>query len=189
MIAQLWIPIVSQSKVVSFGSTETPKLAVSLFHETTETNLFVSDSVKTNFGSSFGCFGMHRVSWGTLVDPNYHWEEIKPWHFHHSNMCLPMPSASSHPSTPTHSLHLSLAELTDHPNRCTILGADFSLHFKRWGGRLPPSEGRTVVSYTHTRIFGGHIIIPLMKTGTIEPSSFVIVLRSTGSFLCTVKNN
>jgi hypothetical protein len=42
------------SKVVSFSSTETHKLAVSLFHETTKTSLFVLDSVKTNIGSSFG---------------------------------------------------------------------------------------------------------------------------------------
>jgi hypothetical protein len=34
------------SKVVSFGSTKTLKLAVSQFQETSETSLFVSDSVK-----------------------------------------------------------------------------------------------------------------------------------------------
>jgi hypothetical protein len=39
------------SKVVSFGSTKTLKLAVSQFQETSETSLFVSDSVKTSFGS------------------------------------------------------------------------------------------------------------------------------------------
>ncbi len=38
------------SKVVSFSSIETSKLAVSLFRETTEINLFVSDSVETSFG-------------------------------------------------------------------------------------------------------------------------------------------
>jgi hypothetical protein len=36
------------SKFVSFG-TETPKQAVSLFRDTTETNPFVSDSVETSF--------------------------------------------------------------------------------------------------------------------------------------------
>jgi hypothetical protein len=41
----------------SFGSTEiTPKLAVSLFHETTKTNVFVSDSVETSFGE----FSLYR---------------------------------------------------------------------------------------------------------------------------------
>ncbi len=47
------------SKVVSLGSTETPKLAVLLCHETTETNLFVSDSVETSRGYNFGCFDMN----------------------------------------------------------------------------------------------------------------------------------
>jgi hypothetical protein len=37
------------SKFVSFSSTETPKQAVSLFRDTTETNPFVSDSVETSF--------------------------------------------------------------------------------------------------------------------------------------------
>jgi hypothetical protein len=41
------------SKVVSFSSTETHKLAVSLFHETTKTSLFVFDSVKTLYWFKF----------------------------------------------------------------------------------------------------------------------------------------
>jgi hypothetical protein len=41
-------PVVLHPKAVSFGSTETPKPAVLLFCETTETNLFVSDSVEKN---------------------------------------------------------------------------------------------------------------------------------------------
>ncbi len=52
----------STYKVVSFASTETPKLAVSLYRETTKTILFVSDSVETSFGSGFGCLDMNRVS-------------------------------------------------------------------------------------------------------------------------------
>ncbi len=40
--------------VVSFGPTQTPKLAVQLFHETTQTNLFISDSVETSCGSFEG---------------------------------------------------------------------------------------------------------------------------------------
>jgi hypothetical protein len=40
--------VVLHPKAVSFGSTETPKPAVLLFCETTETNLFVSDSVEKN---------------------------------------------------------------------------------------------------------------------------------------------
>ncbi len=51
-----------ESKVVRFGSTGTLKLAVLLFRETTETSLFVSDSVKTSFGS----FDTNRVSYDTL---------------------------------------------------------------------------------------------------------------------------
>ncbi len=50
------------SKVVSFGSAETPKLAVLLFRETAEANLLVSDSVEMSVSSSFGCFDMNRVS-------------------------------------------------------------------------------------------------------------------------------
>jgi hypothetical protein len=38
---------------VAFGSTKTPKLGVLLFSNTTETNLFVSDSVETIFGPGF----------------------------------------------------------------------------------------------------------------------------------------
>jgi hypothetical protein len=42
------------STVVSFGSIETPKLAVALFLKTTKTSsLFVSDNVKTSLGFSF----------------------------------------------------------------------------------------------------------------------------------------
>jgi hypothetical protein len=47
-------------KVDSFGSIETPKLAVSLFRETTKTNLFVSDSVKTSCGPSFSSFAINE---------------------------------------------------------------------------------------------------------------------------------
>jgi hypothetical protein len=52
------------SKVVSFGLTETPKLAVSLFRETSQTNLFVSD----NFETSSGSFGMNRVSYDSIAE-------------------------------------------------------------------------------------------------------------------------
>ncbi len=48
------------SKFVSFVSTETPKLAVSLFREAIETNLFVLDSVKTSFCSIVVCFFINR---------------------------------------------------------------------------------------------------------------------------------
>ncbi len=51
------------SKGVSFGWTKTPKLAVSLFRETTKTNLLVLNSVKISFGS----FDMNRVSYDTLL--------------------------------------------------------------------------------------------------------------------------
>ncbi len=50
------------SKVVGFGSTKTLKLADLLFRETTKTNLFVQDSVETNFGS----FDTNRFSQDTL---------------------------------------------------------------------------------------------------------------------------
>jgi hypothetical protein len=46
------------SKVVCFGLTETPKLTVSLFRETTETSLFILDSVKTSLSS----LDLNRVS-------------------------------------------------------------------------------------------------------------------------------
>jgi hypothetical protein len=36
-----------------FGLTETLTLVVSLFRETSETSLFVTDSVKTSFSSNF----------------------------------------------------------------------------------------------------------------------------------------
>jgi hypothetical protein len=49
------------SKVVINSLTKTPKLAVLLFRETTETNLFVSDSVNTNLGYSFDSVDMNRV--------------------------------------------------------------------------------------------------------------------------------
>ncbi len=49
-------------KVFRFGSTDALKLAVSLFRETTETNLFVSDSIETSFGSSFSFLDMNQVS-------------------------------------------------------------------------------------------------------------------------------
>ncbi len=39
-----------------------PKLAVSLFRETTETNLFVSNSLETSFISSYSCFDINQVS-------------------------------------------------------------------------------------------------------------------------------
>jgi hypothetical protein len=44
--------------MVGFGSTEAPKIAVSLFLETTQTNLFVSDSIKISF------------AWFFLYDPS-----------------------------------------------------------------------------------------------------------------------
>ncbi len=44
-----------------FRFNQTSKLAILLFRETTETNLFVSDSVKIRFGSSFTCFDINRV--------------------------------------------------------------------------------------------------------------------------------
>jgi hypothetical protein len=47
------------SRIASFSSIETSKLAVSLFCEIIKTNLFVLDSVKTSFGSSFGYFDMN----------------------------------------------------------------------------------------------------------------------------------
>jgi hypothetical protein len=50
--------VVSHPELVSFASTETPKLAVLLFPETTKTSLFVSYSVKTSFSS----FYTNRVS-------------------------------------------------------------------------------------------------------------------------------
>jgi hypothetical protein len=50
------------SNFLSFSSTETPKLAVFLFHETTETNPFVSDTVETSFGSSFDSFHTYELS-------------------------------------------------------------------------------------------------------------------------------
>jgi hypothetical protein len=53
-VGELWVGLCCYScftsKVVSFDSTETLKPAVSLFCETTETSLFVSDSVKISFG-------------------------------------------------------------------------------------------------------------------------------------------
>jgi hypothetical protein len=45
------------SKVISFGSTKTLKLVVSVFRETTETNLFFRIMLKNSFGS----FYMKRV--------------------------------------------------------------------------------------------------------------------------------
>jgi hypothetical protein len=50
-----------ESEVVGFGSTETLKLAVLLFCETTKISLFVLDSVKSGFGSSLVFFNMNRV--------------------------------------------------------------------------------------------------------------------------------
>jgi hypothetical protein len=44
-------------KVVSFSSTKTPKLAVLLFR-ITKTNFFVSNSIGTIFGLSFGSIDM-----------------------------------------------------------------------------------------------------------------------------------
>jgi hypothetical protein len=50
------------STVVSFGSIETPKVAVALFFKTTKTSsLFVSDSVKTSLGFSFCSFYMNKI--------------------------------------------------------------------------------------------------------------------------------
>jgi hypothetical protein len=54
--------VVSYLEFVIFATTETPKLAVLLFPDTTKTSLFVSDSVKTSFGS----FDKNRVSQDTL---------------------------------------------------------------------------------------------------------------------------
>ncbi len=46
------------SQVARFGSTQTPKLAVLLFRNTTETSLFVLNNVKTSLDS----FDMNQVS-------------------------------------------------------------------------------------------------------------------------------
>jgi hypothetical protein len=49
------------SKVVRFSFPKPLKIAISLFPETSETNLFVSDSVETSFGFSFGFLDLNQV--------------------------------------------------------------------------------------------------------------------------------
>jgi hypothetical protein len=68
------------SRVISLGSTKTPKQAASLFRETAETNILVSDSVKASFGSIFGSFNINRVSQDTLAtQANYIKKVTKLW--------------------------------------------------------------------------------------------------------------
>jgi hypothetical protein len=49
-----------------FGCFETPKLPVSILKRNNRNKRLVSDSVKTSFGSSFGCFDTKLVSEDTL---------------------------------------------------------------------------------------------------------------------------
>ncbi len=51
---------------VSFGFTNTPKLAVSIKKRNNRNKRFVSNSAETSFGSSFGCFESKLVSKDTL---------------------------------------------------------------------------------------------------------------------------
>jgi hypothetical protein len=52
---------------VCFGCFETPKLPVSILKRNNRNKHLVSDSAKTSFGSSFGCFDTKLVSEDTLV--------------------------------------------------------------------------------------------------------------------------
>jgi len=56
-----------RSVSVSFGFTETPKLAVSIWKRNNRNKRFVSNSAETSFGSSFGCFESKLVSKDTLI--------------------------------------------------------------------------------------------------------------------------
>jgi hypothetical protein len=56
------ITVVLQPKLFVPVQLKTLKLAVLIFHETTETNLFILDSVETSFGSSVSSFCLNRVS-------------------------------------------------------------------------------------------------------------------------------
>jgi hypothetical protein len=58
-----------RSVSVSFGFTETPKLAVSISKRNNRNKRFVSNSAETSFGSSFGCFESKLVSKDTLIVP------------------------------------------------------------------------------------------------------------------------
>ena len=69
LLSFLFVSVCFGWSSVCFGSIETPKLAVSVWKRNNWNKSFVSDSAKTSFGSSFGCFESKLFSKDTLFSP------------------------------------------------------------------------------------------------------------------------